>query len=205
LKVIAVDPGITSLRLRDGFRSGWLYDDDVLDDDPSVDAGRFEDLFTSFFMKPARRNTGTWVPGSLDLTASSSVTDAVANTLTFTLRGSGFPDGGDASLPFFDIVLEFEYLGRFMQGAPDVTDSGLGDTFAEQFNHGPPGCTPVPPLPQSCAASRLVSGHIRFGRDESDLSRATLKNAPEPGLPCLLAGALLGGALSARRGARPRC
>ena len=159
VEVTQVDSGITSLAIGDRFAIALVVNDSVLDTNSSIGGGQFPSLLSSFAMTALPGNTGTWQPsGTFNLPSSNFVTNAFGNAFTFQLRGSGFPDGG-FGLPFFDVDLNFSWLG-------DITDSGLGDSFAQQL-----GTTFDP--------TRAVLGGsaIRFGASaQSDATLAVATN-----------------------------
>ena len=159
VEVTQVDAGITSLAIGDRFAIALVVNDSVLDTNSSIGGGQFPSLLSSVAMTALPGNTGTWQPsGTFNLPSSNMVTNAFGNAFTFQLRGSGFPNGG-FGLPFFDVDLNFSWLG-------DITDSGLGDSFAEQL-----GTTFDP--------TRAVMGGsaIRFGASaQSDATLAVATN-----------------------------
>lgn len=129
-RVTAVDPGVTAVAVGDRFTVQFTIEDSVIDTNASTGAGTFPSLVTSFIVTPDPTNSGTWAPtGTFDLGAASNyVTNAFGDGVTLQVRGTGFPDGG-AGLTFQDFDLNF--------GVPfGVTDSGLGDTFAQQLSGG---------------------------------------------------------------------
>ncbi len=124
--VTQVDAVITTLAVGDRFAIALTVNDAVLDQNSSIGGGQFPNLLSDFTMTAFPTNAGTWVPsGTFDLPASNFVDNAFGNGFTFQVRGTGFPDGGPG-LPFFDVDLNFSWLG-------DITDSGLGDSFAQQL------------------------------------------------------------------------
>jgi T5SS/PEP-CTERM-associated repeat protein len=126
VEVTQVDAGITSLAVGDRFAIGLVVNDSVLDTNSSVGGGQFPNLLSNFAMTALPGNTGTWQPsGTFNLATSNFVTNAFGNAITFQVRGSGFPTGG-LGLPFFDVDLNFPWMG-------DITDSGLGNSFAQQL------------------------------------------------------------------------
>lgn len=127
VRVSAVDAGITTIAVGDHFTINLTVDDSTVDTNNATGAGTFPGLLTSFTMTADPGNTGTWTPsGSFDLGAASNfVTNAFGDGFTFQVRGSGFPDGGTGA-SFFDLDLGFGWPGN-------LTDSGLGDTFAQQL------------------------------------------------------------------------
>jgi len=120
VQVSAVDSGVTAIAVGDRFTISFTVDDSTVDTNNSVGAGTFP-------MTADPGNTGTWTPsGSFDLGAASNfVTNAFGDNFTLQVRGSGFPNGG-TGMTFLDIDLGFAW-------PTDLTDSGLGDTFAQQL------------------------------------------------------------------------
>lgn len=126
MEATAVDTGITAVTVGDKFLISLIVDDSVIDTNASVGAGTFASLVTSYTMVPDPGNVGTWAPtGPFDLAGSNYVTNAFGDGFTFQMTATGFPDGG-ASLPFADLDQSFGW-------PTDLTDSGLGDTFAQQL------------------------------------------------------------------------
>jgi hypothetical protein len=178
VEVVALDPGITTVVLGDRFDIDFTVDDAATDDEISSGGGHFPGLLTSFVLTADPGNTGSWAPsGTFDLGAASNfVTNAIGDGYTFQVRGTGFPDGGPG-LPFFDIDLNFTWPG-------DITDSGIGDSFADQFGGA---------FDPSQAV--LDGGGIRFQSGPIDFPTAMF--VPEPSRPLLLAvGLFVMGAVS---------
>jgi len=126
VEATAVDTGITAVAVGDKFLISLIVDDSVIDTNASVGAGTFASLLTSYTMVPDPGNVGTWAPtGPFDLAGSNYVTNAFGDGFTFQMTATGFPDGGTL-LPFADIDQSFGW-------PTDLTDSGLGDTFAQQL------------------------------------------------------------------------
>jgi hypothetical protein len=181
VQVTALDPGITAVAVGDRFTIAYTVEDAAVDDTPSVGAGHFPGLLSSFTMTPDASNTGAWAPtGTFDLGAASNFVDnAFGDSITFQVRGTGFPDGAPG-LTFNDIDMGFSWPG-------DITDSGLGDTFAEQ----------LAPLTFGTPPAALFGQGIRF-TDGEDFPTATfaLVSTPVPALPSwalvVLAAALVG-------------
>jgi hypothetical protein len=181
VQVTDLDAGITAVAVGDRFTIAYTVEDSAVDDSASIGAGHFAGLLTSFTMTPDAGNTGTWAPtGTFDLGAASNFVDnAFGDVITFQVRGTGFPDGGPG-LTFQDIDMGFSWPG-------DVSDSGTGDTFAEQ----------LAPLTFGTPPAELSGQGIRF-TDGLDFPTATfaLVSAPVPVLPpwalVILAAALLG-------------
>jgi hypothetical protein len=182
IEVLFVDAGVTAVAVGDRFRIELTIDDTAVDDGTTL-GGHFPGLLTSFSMTSHPANTGSWeASGVFDLGAASNfVTIANGDAFTFQLHGMGFPDGGPG-LPFFDVDIDFTY------GA-DISDSGMGQTFAEQF---PAGFDP--------SLAGIGTGRIRFEPTPGSFPAAHF-DAPEPGAAGLLLAALC---LLARRRAR-RC
>jgi len=146
VRVTSVDAGVDSITVGDVFFLEFTVEDSVVDTNASVGAGKFPGLVTSFSMSASPSNNGSWTPsGAFDLAGSNFVNNAFGDSITFQLRGTGFPDGG-SSLTFHDIDLGFNW-------PTDVTDSGLGDTFSQQLS---PASFGVPP------AILMLSVGIRF-------------------------------------------
>jgi len=142
VQVSAVDPGVTAIAVGDRFTINFTVDDSTVDTNNSVGAGTFPGLLTSFTMTADPGNTGTWTPsGTFNLPASNFVTNAFGDNFTFQVVGSGFPNGG-TGMTFLDIDLGFAWPS-------DLTDSGLGDTFAQQLA---PQTFGVPPATLSSGA-----------------------------------------------------
>lgn len=159
-RVTAVDPGITAVAVGDRITLQFTVDDSVVDTNAGVGAGTFPSLMTAASGSAAAENSGSWTPsGTFDLAGSNYVTNAYGDNFTFEMSGTGFPDGG-AGLPFLDFDLGF-------QVPFDLTDSGLGDTFAQQL-----GGTPID------FASYFRGGSIRF-EDGIDYKVATLALASD--------------------------
>jgi len=121
----------------------------VVDTNTSGGAGTFPGLVTSFGMTALPGNVGTWVPsGTVNLPGSNFVSNAFGNNMTFQIVGSGFPDGG-TGLTFVDFEHNFGW-------PPGLTDSGSGDTFAQQLG-APFG---VPPATFLAFNLRFINGEI---------------------------------------------
>lgn len=161
----SVDTGVSAIVIGDQFMVNLIVDDSVVDTNVSVGAGTFPGLVTSFSMTATPGNVGSWTPsGTFNLPGSNFVTNAFGNGFTFQVIGSGFPNGG-TSLAFQDIDHSFGW-------PPGITDSGSGDTFAQQLG------TPfgVPP-----ATFRSFSIRFTDGLDfPSALFAVTMKNATAP-------------------------
>jgi len=158
--VTSVGPGIDALVVGDVFFIDFTVDDSVVDTNASIGGGRFPGLVTDFSLIASLSNEGSWTPsGTYDATASNFVTNAFGDNLTLQVRGTGYPDGGPG-LSFHDIDLGF--IWPF-----DLTDSGTGDTFAQQLL---PASFGVPP-------ATLASPGIRF-TDGQDFPEATLALVP---------------------------
>jgi len=125
-EVVSVDAGITEIAVGDHFTLDFVIEDSITDTASSTGAGQFPGLLTSFDATADPSNTGAWTPsGAYSSGDSNFVTNAFGDNLTLQVRGTGFPDGG-AGLTFHDFDLGFGW-------PPGITDSGLGDTFAEQL------------------------------------------------------------------------
>jgi hypothetical protein len=165
LQVVAVDPALTELVAGDRFTLAFTIDDQDLDTNPSVGAGTFPGLVTAFSATPDPGNTATWDPsvGSFDPGASNFVTNAFGDNFTLQVHGSGFPTAG--GFPFWDFSLGFGWPAG-------VSDSGTGDTFAEQLGLAEGAF--------DLAAAQPRLAEIRF-LDGMDLVVATATVVPEPG------------------------
>lgn len=174
VRVISLDPGVTAIAVGDAFDIGFTVDDSAIDNASSVGAGHFEGLLTSFSMTAHPGNLGSWEPsGVFDLGVESNfVTNAFGDNFTFELRGTGMPGGGSPGLLFLDIDLSWTWPA-------DISDSGLGDTFGEQFEGG-----------FDPALASLRPGGVRFISGTLEIPQATFVELPEPGLGFLLLAAL---------------
>jgi hypothetical protein len=184
--VSSVDAGITSIAVGDRFTIDLTIEDSTTDTEPSTSHGHFPGLLTAWTVTPDPGNAGTWTPsGTWDESNGSYVT-AGAN-ITMQVRGTGFPDSGGGAIPFFDVILGFDW--------PDtLNDSGTGDTWAQQLG----AAFGVPPAVQGGAAIRFRVSDIDFRRAEMVLVDAVPTARPEVLL--LLAVALMAlGALALRR------
>jgi hypothetical protein len=126
-RVTGIDAGITAFQVGDRFTVDLTLNDSVVDTNNLPGSGAFPGLVTSYTIAANPGNAGTWDPsgGSPDLPGSNFVTNAFGDMFTFQIKGTGFPYGG-AGLTLEDLEHEFYWL-------PGVTDSGSGDTFAEQL------------------------------------------------------------------------
>ncbi len=122
----SLDAGVTTISIGDQFVVSLVVDDSVVDINASVGAGTFPGLATSFNMAAVPGNVGSWTPsGTFNLPGSNYVTNAFGSNITFQIGGSGFPLGGP-SLAFANIEHRFGWPSG-------ITDSGVGDTFAQQL------------------------------------------------------------------------
>jgi hypothetical protein len=163
IRVVSVDPSITEVAIDDRFLLSFAIEDSTADTNSSFGGGRFPGLLTNVTMLPLSGNSGSWTPiGSFDLAASNYVTNALGDNLSFQLVGTGFPAGG-AGLAFHDVDLSLDW-------PTDLTDSGLGDSFADQLL---PASFGIPP------ASLFAGSGIRF-TDGLDFPTATIVQEPPP-------------------------
>ena len=127
LKVTEVDPEITAIHVGDRFIINFVLNDAATDIQPSTATGIFPGLVTSFSMNRHPSSTGTWVPsGTFDLGAEATyATSADLDAMVFTIPGTGFPNGGADLL--------FENLDLVWDWPPGISDSGSGQTFAQQL------------------------------------------------------------------------
>jgi hypothetical protein len=172
VEVLSVDPGVTAVAVGDRFDIALAIDDTAIDDLGLSGVGHFPGLLTSFVMTSDPANTGSWqASGSFDLAASNFVTNANGDAFTFQLVGTGFPDGGPG-LPFLDVDIDFTY-------AAAISDTGTGQTFADQFDAG-----------FDPALADVGTGRIRFQPAPGQLPSAHF-DTPEPGSAALLLAAAL--------------
>ena len=126
VQVFSVDAGITEIAPGDFFEIAYTIDQSIPDQNNSIGAGTFPSLATAFSLAARPLNAGTWNPmGTFDLAGGNYVTNAFGDNFTFQVHGTGFPNGGPG-LTFFDLDLNWKWPA-------DITDSGLGDKFGQQF------------------------------------------------------------------------
>lgn len=146
-EVVSVDAGVTEFDVGDRFTLDFVIEDSTTDTAGGTGGGQFPGLLTSFDATADPSNTGAWMPsGSYSSVDSNFVTNAFGDNLTFQVRGAGYPDGG-AGLTFHDFNLGFGW-------PPGITDSGAGDTFAEQLGD----TFALPPAVLSVASIRFTDG-----------------------------------------------
>jgi len=150
-EVASVDAGVTEFAVGDRFTLDFVIEDSTTDTAGSTGAGQFPGLLTSFDATADPANTGAWMPsGAYSSGSSNFVTNAFGNNLTLQIHGTGYPDGG-AGLTFHDFDLGFGW-------PPGITDSGTGDTFAEQL-----GATfALPPAVLGGSRIRFTDGLYSF-------------------------------------------
>ena len=126
VQVFSVDAGITEIAPGDFFEIAYTIDQSIPDQNSSIGAGTFPSLATAFSLAARPLNAGTWNPmGTFDLAGGNYVTNAFGDNFTFQVHGTGFASGGPG-LTFFDLDLNWKW-------PVDITDSGLGDKFGQQF------------------------------------------------------------------------
>lgn len=127
VEATSVDAGITAIVVGDQFQASLVVDDSVIDTNTAAGVGTFPSLLTSYTFAALPGNAGTWSPtaGTADIPASNFVTNAFGDNITFQVIGTGFPMGGAG--------LQFQDFDHGFQWPTDLTDSGVGDTFAEQL------------------------------------------------------------------------
>ena len=127
LQVTYVDPEITAIEVGDVYTLRITVDDSVADTNASTVNGVFPGLVTSWALLADAGNAGTWNPiGMVDLPGGNYVTNANGDNITLEILGSGFPDGA-AGWPF-------SFFDHYVDWVPnDISDSGAGETFAEQL------------------------------------------------------------------------
>lgn len=182
-EVVSVDAGVTEFEVGDRFTLDFVIEDSTTDTAAGVGGGQFPGLLTSFDATADPSNTGTWTPsGTYSSVASNFVTNAFGDSLTFQVRGTGYPDGG-AGLTFHDFDLGFGW-------PPGITDSGLGDTFAEQLGD----TFSLPPAELGGVSIRFTDGsdfpsaYLQLVQ-QAELTPATLSTLGRPGL--IILGLLL--------------
>jgi len=118
---------LSDFSVGDSYTLTVTIDDAVTDVGAGTSGGSFPGLVTAFNAQADPGNTGSWTPdGTLDGPGSNYVTNANGNNFTLQLRGNGFDDGGDPTFSFFDFSIGLNW-------PPGITDSGAGDTFAQQL------------------------------------------------------------------------
>lgn len=164
VEVTSVEPGVTTLAVGDLFTMDFTVEDSITDGNSSTSGGAFPTLITSFAMTADAANAGSWTPsGTFDLAASNYVTNANGDGITFQVQGTGFPDGG-AGWTFHDLDLSIGW-------PEDITDSGLGDTFAQQLGATAFGMPP---------ATLEASAGIRFTDGEDYLGASIAVPSQQP-------------------------
>jgi hypothetical protein len=124
--VTSKDSQLTNIDIGDQFSVTLTIDDSVTDTNSSIGAGTFPGLVTAFVAAANAGNSGSWSPsGTPDLPASNFVTNAFGNNVTFEVLATSNPEGG--------IGWAFLAYDIWFGWPPGVTDSGTGDTFAEQL------------------------------------------------------------------------
>ncbi len=112
--------------------------------------GNFAHLVSHFTLTRSSGNAGFWpAAGTYDPSASAFSTNSVQDNVNFVFRGSNFADAGPG-LPFREIQLETAW-------GFDVTDSGVGDGFAEQLA---PGVFGLSSMIQPVVEFRFLDGSV---------------------------------------------